>query len=176
MRITELQTKQSTRADEAFENFNFGTGVKIVESNGWHIDVNDGEDDFTKIAYAQFDDDEYEADSHCVSFHARFKLGTDELVESYGYDMESGNEIGVSVTISAQDLSDRGGMNDSSDPKISTDDTIKSRLVQRLSEEQTTSLQNVVKTLSEASLEDTWKGRLVQKLADAHKPSKRPRL
>lgn len=77
-------------ADEAFESYEFGEGVAVVERDNW--DTNDPLD-LTKIVYVRFDDDAEEADSHKISFHVRF--AEDGSVEdAYGLDMESGNDVG----------------------------------------------------------------------------------
>jgi len=49
--------------------------------------------DFTKVAYASYDEDIESADSHKISFHVRF-LSNGDIDEVYALEMERGNDIG----------------------------------------------------------------------------------
>lgn len=84
------QNQQKHLADAAFEAYEFGEGVTVVEDDNW--DSNNPRD-LTKIVYVTYDDDLEEAETHKISFHVRF--AEDGSVEDvYGLDMESGNDIG----------------------------------------------------------------------------------
>jgi hypothetical protein len=77
-------------ADQAFESYDFGPTVEIVDHDNWNTeDVND----LTKIAYATFTDMAAE-DSFKISFHARFSAETGELAEAYALDVRHGQELG----------------------------------------------------------------------------------
>ena len=91
----ELSNQQGALADDAFESYNFGADVTVVGAEGWQRDTFDGKDDWTKVVYVECDDDESEADSHKVSFHAAFVEGTATLDEAYAYWCESGTLIGT---------------------------------------------------------------------------------
>lgn len=89
-----LHVQQNQLADDAFASYNFGDGLTVVGSSGWQIETFDGKDDWTKVVYVECDDDEPNADSHKVSFHAAFARGTAILNEAYAYWCENGAEIG----------------------------------------------------------------------------------
>lgn len=77
-------------ADAEFEQYEFGDGVTVSESDNWdRSEAND----FTKIVYITCDDDAPDADSEKVSFHVRFN--TDGSVDdAYGLLMRTGADIG----------------------------------------------------------------------------------
>ena len=85
---------QQTLAEDALASYNFGEGVEVVGQGGWQKDTFDGKDDFIKVIYVQCHDDGPESDSHKVSFHAAFHMGTTKLMEAYAYWCENGCEIG----------------------------------------------------------------------------------
>lgn len=84
-------------ADRAFEEFNFGEGVTVVNHDNWNTD---DKDNYTKIVYVAYSEDPADADSHKVSFHARFDANG-RLDDVYALEMEHGNEIGCRGTAEA---------------------------------------------------------------------------
>ena len=84
-----IESKESL-ADAEFENYDFGDGVRVSESDNWN---SDDEEDFTKMVYITCDGDDPEADSERVSFHVRF-WRDGSVSEAYGLLMKSGNYIG----------------------------------------------------------------------------------
>lgn len=85
---------QEEVAQDAYENYNFGEGVTVVDSDGWESDC---PSDFIKRVYVEFDDEPSDS-SHTVSFHAKFKA-TDslELEDVYGLLVSNGYDIGTWV-------------------------------------------------------------------------------
>lgn len=84
-----MNKEKILKADSQFENYNFGEGVTIVDSEGWN---NDGSNDYIRVAYAEIEENE---DTTKISFHVEFDL-TGNVVDSYAYVCESGVEIGSS--------------------------------------------------------------------------------
>ena len=93
-KMNEISEKQQDAAQKAFEQYDFGDGVQILDHNRWQADENNGQDDWIKVAYAQFNDDPADTPSRKISFHAKFDKGTDRLVHAYAYLCDSGQEIG----------------------------------------------------------------------------------
>ena len=83
----EVRKRRYEIAESAWQEYNFGPGVQVTDTGGWE---DDGTNDFTRIAYAEFE----EGDSDRVSFHVRFAPGSAEVEEVYGLLMSSGNQIG----------------------------------------------------------------------------------
>jgi len=77
------------KADRAYEVYNFGAGVTVVDSDNW--DTTDL-DDFTKIVYVAYDEFP-DSDSQKVSFHVRFD-NSGCIDDVYALEMRNGNEIG----------------------------------------------------------------------------------
>jgi hypothetical protein len=77
-------------ADEEFESYDFGEGVRVSESDNW---CTDDPLDFTKIAYITCDGDDPDADSERVSFHVRFE-SNGSVSDAYGLLMKNGSDIG----------------------------------------------------------------------------------
>lgn len=92
--MNEISEKSGTLRKREFEQYDFGDGVQILDHNRWQADENNGEDDWIKVANAQFDDDPADAPSHKISFHAEFDRGTDRLVHAYACLCDGGQEIG----------------------------------------------------------------------------------
>ena len=87
-----MNQAQEEVAQNAYENYNFGEGVTVVDDEGWE---SDGTSDFTKKVYVEFDDAASES-SHTISFHAKFKeKDSVELEDVYGLLMSNGSEIGT---------------------------------------------------------------------------------
>lgn len=87
--------KRWPRADNAWQQYNFGEGVSVAASDRWNTD---DENDFTKIVYVTYDDDPADADPHKVSFHVRFN-GNGQVEEVYALEMNHGNEVGFPGSI-----------------------------------------------------------------------------
>ena len=87
----DIEARQRTVAQEAYEHFRFGEGALVVGSDGWQTDINN---DWMKIVYVELDDDDADASSHKVSFHAKFKHGSATLAEAYAIWCSSGAEFG----------------------------------------------------------------------------------
>ena len=83
--------KLQEKADDAFEDYIFGEGVSVEDSDSW--DTNDNED-YIKIVYVIYEGEESE-DTSKISFHVNFNKNG-EVTDSYALDMDSGNEIGTS--------------------------------------------------------------------------------
>lgn len=79
----------------AFENYNFGDDVMVTDVCGWE---SDGSNDYIRVAYVEFDDEE---GSHKVSFHVVLNDSKTEVVESYALLTESGNILGCEINKSA---------------------------------------------------------------------------
>ena len=89
-----MNQAQEEIAQTAYENYNFGEGVTVVDDDGWE---SDGTSDFLKRVYVEFDDAPSES-SHTVSFHAKFKdKDSTELEDVYGLLMSNGSDIGTWV-------------------------------------------------------------------------------
>lgn len=80
---------RAERAQQAFEDYDFGPGVNIEDSDGWQRTAPD-DGDWTRVAYAEFGD----GTSDRISFHVRFAPGQSTPSEVYGLLMSSGGEIG----------------------------------------------------------------------------------
>lgn len=79
---------------EMYEQYDFGSGVQVVGSDGWQ---NDGTSDHTRIVYVEFEPEEGEEpseSSHKVSFHVKLKENSLEVEDVYGLLMSNGTEIG----------------------------------------------------------------------------------
>ena len=86
-----MTPEQEEIAQNAYESYNFGEGVTVVDDDGWE---SDGTPDFLKKVYVEFDDAPSES-SHTVSFHAKFKdKNSIELEEVYGLLVSNGSDIG----------------------------------------------------------------------------------
>lgn len=83
----------SSAANQALEDFNFGSDATCEGRGSWSHELNDGLDDWTCVVYLRFADQAPGTDSERASFHAKFRPGTTALVESYAYDMRTGAEI-----------------------------------------------------------------------------------
>ena len=89
-----MTPEQEEVAQTAYENYNFGEGVTVVDDDGWE---SDGTSDFLKKVYVEFDDAPSES-SHTVSFHAKFKdKNSLELEDVYGILVSNGTDIGTWV-------------------------------------------------------------------------------
>ncbi len=81
--------KKIELADEAFENYDFQDGITVEAHDGW--DTED-ENDFIKVAYVSYEEDNEDDDTHKVSFHVNFN-SKGSVSDSYGYELSSGNEV-----------------------------------------------------------------------------------
>ena len=88
MEMTPIEQKEAL-AEAEFEQYEFGDGVTVVESDNWD---SDDEADFIKIVYVEFDN-QPEADSQKVSFHVRFNQDG-SVANAYGLLTSNGAEIG----------------------------------------------------------------------------------
>ena len=92
--MPEIYAKQEEAAQRAFDRYDFGDGIQILDHKRWQTDESCGQDDWIKVAYAQFHNDPDGDPSRKISFHVRFDKGTDRLVGAYAYLCDSGEEIG----------------------------------------------------------------------------------
>lgn len=91
-RLAALNNREAL-ADAEFENYDFGDGVQITDHGRW--DKSDPKD-WIKKAYAVFEGDAAEDDTHMLSFHVRFD-DDGGVSEAYALECEKGQEIGRRV-------------------------------------------------------------------------------
>lgn len=92
-----MNTQISKLLESAFQNYNFGDDVMVVDQDGWQ---DDGSTDYIKVVYIEFDDEEENDDledtSEKVSFHVILNEDKSAVVESYALLVASGGVIGFS--------------------------------------------------------------------------------
>lgn len=77
-------------ADDVFSAYLFGDDVTVETHNSWNTD---DPNDWTKIVYVTYADNDPQADSSKISFHVRF-APDGKIEDAYGLDMARGNDIG----------------------------------------------------------------------------------
>lgn len=90
----DISAQQEALADEAFETYRFGKGLKVEQREGWDTESYDGQDDWTRVVRMSRAGDKPNADLHDVSFHVKFIAGTTRIDEAYAYWCKTGADIG----------------------------------------------------------------------------------
>lgn len=89
--------EQEAESEDALASYVFGEGVTVEgQESGWsrEDDLASLVTDWTKVVYVSYDDDGPDDPSHKLSFHVKFKIGTDEVADIYALDMKSGSDVG----------------------------------------------------------------------------------
>lgn len=85
-----MNEKIESLLQSAFENYNFGENVSVVDMDGWE---NDGGNDFLRVVYVQ-DTIVEQSTSDKVSFHVVLNADKTQVEEVYALMVTTGNMIG----------------------------------------------------------------------------------
>lgn len=101
------------KANAIFEAYEFDDGCQVVSHNGWNSDTSNvgGQlhEEFRKVVFVKYDDDQPEADSHMVAFTVRLVGG--EVIDVAAIELRHRIEIGRrgDVGVASEPARERGG-------------------------------------------------------------------